>query len=135
MESTHAINAPPRPSQVNIISSFFSLNENSSSTLGSQTMIFYLKFMSFIDPVLHHLDYPIQYYMNSKILNPQFHAYHMEVILCFVEKLIFQVDVSRIYTRLLSLSVLTVCLKCKPSIPCLSHGGHLVLCRKINIPS
>ena len=87
--------------------------ENSSSTLGSQTMIFYLQFMSFIDPVLHHLDYPIQYYMNSKILNPQFHAYHMEVILCSVEKLIFRVDASMVYTSLSSLlSFDCLCLKC-----------------------
>ena len=76
-------------------------------------MIFYLQFMSFIDPVLHHLDYPIQYYMNSKILNPQFHAYHMEVILCFVEKLIFRVDASMVYTSLSSLLIFDcLCLKC-----------------------
>ena len=106
--SLYTINAPPRPSQVNIISSFFSLNGTQVQHFGSQTMIFCLKFMSFIDHVLHHLDYPIQYYLNSKILNPQFHAYHIEVIMYYVEKLIFRVDVSTVYTRLLSLWVLTV---------------------------
>ena len=79
-----------------------------------------------------------QFWLSAWNVNPQFHAYHMEVILCYVEKLIFRVDASTVYTSLSSLlSFDCLCLKCTNagkyllSWLCIWDKNNLKLCQML----